>query len=46
MPKTNDERLQEIAEAMQELNARLVYVGGTMAGRCAARFRRTRHARL
>lgn len=32
MPKTNDERLQEIAEAMQELNARLVYVGGTMAG--------------
>lgn len=32
MPKTNNERLQEIAEAMQELNARLVYVGGAMAG--------------
>ena len=32
MPKTNNERLQTIAEAMQELNARLVYVGGAMAG--------------
>ena len=32
MLKTNNERLQMIAEAMQELNARLVYVGGAMAG--------------
>lgn len=32
MSKTNNERLQTIAEAMQELNARLVYVGGAMAG--------------
>ena len=32
MPKNNSERLQEIAQAMQELNARLVYVGGAMAG--------------
>ena len=32
MQKTNNERLQEIAEAMQELNARLVYVGGAMSG--------------
>ena len=32
MSKTNNERLQEIAEAMQELNARIVYVGGAMAG--------------
>lgn len=32
MSKTNNERLQEIATAMQELNARLVYVGGAMAG--------------
>lgn len=32
MPKTNNERLQEIAEAMQDLNERLVYVGGAMAG--------------
>jgi len=32
MPKTNNERLEEIAAAMQELNARLVYVGGAMAG--------------
>ena len=32
MPRTNNERLQLIAEAMQELNARLVYVGGAMAG--------------
>lgn len=32
MLKTNNERLQAIAEAMQELNARLVYVGGAMAG--------------
>ena len=32
MPKTNNERLQTIASAMQELNARLVYVGGAMAG--------------
>ena len=32
MQKTNKERLQTIAAAMQELNARLVYVGGAMAG--------------
>ncbi|MDY6347991.1 MAG: metallophosphoesterase [Bacteroidales bacterium] len=32
MPKTNEERLQEIAGGMQELNDRLVYVGGAMAG--------------
>ena len=32
MQKTNNERLQEIAVAMQELNARLVYVGGAMSG--------------
>lgn len=32
MPKTNNERLQEIAEAMQDLNERLVYVGGAMTG--------------
>ena len=32
MQKTNNERLQEIAEAMQDLNDRLVYVGGAMAG--------------
>lgn len=32
MPKTNNERLQEIAQGMQELNERIVYVGGTMAG--------------
>ena len=32
MQKTNNERLQHIASAMQELNARLVYVGGAMAG--------------
>lgn len=32
MPKTNNERLQEIAEAMDDLNDRLVYVGGAMAG--------------
>lgn len=32
MPKSNNERLQEIAQAMQELNSRLVYVGGAMAG--------------
>ena len=32
MQKTNNERLQTIASAMQELNARLVYVGGAMAG--------------
>lgn len=32
MQKTNNERLQEIAEAMQDLNNRLVYVGGAMAG--------------
>jgi hypothetical protein len=32
MQKTNNERLEEIAAAMQELNARLVYVGGAMAG--------------
>lgn len=32
MSKTNNERLQEIAEGMQSLNKRLVYVGGAMAG--------------
>lgn len=32
MSKTNSERLQEIAEGMQDLNERLVYVGGAMAG--------------
>ena len=32
MPKTNNERLEKIAAAMQELNTRLVYVGGAMAG--------------
>ena len=32
MSKTNNQRLQAIASAMQELNARLVYVGGAMAG--------------
>lgn len=31
MSKTNNERLQEIVEAMGELNDRLVYVGGSMA---------------
>ena len=32
MSKTNNERLQEIADAMEELNDRLIYVGGSMAG--------------
>lgn len=32
MQKSNNQRLQVIASAMQELNARLVYVGGAMAG--------------
>ena len=32
MPKTNSERLQVIAEALQDLNERIVYVGGVMAG--------------
>lgn len=32
MSKTNNERLQEIAEGMRSLNERLVYVGGAMAG--------------
>lgn len=32
MLKTNNERLQEIAEGMKSLNERLVYVGGAMAG--------------
>ena len=32
MQKTNNELLQTIASAMQELNAHLVYVGGAMAG--------------
>ena len=32
MSKTNNERLQEIAEGMQDLNERLVYVGGALAG--------------
>ena len=30
MQKTNNERLQHIASAMQELNERLVYVGGAV----------------
>jgi hypothetical protein len=32
MSKTNNERLQEIAEGMEDLNERLVYVGGAMSG--------------
>ena len=32
MSKTNNERLQKIAEGMQNLNERLVYVGGALAG--------------
>lgn len=32
MSKTNNERLQEVAEGMQDLNERLVYVGGAMVG--------------
>ena len=32
MSKTNNERLQEIANGMQDLNDRLVYVGGAMSG--------------
>lgn len=32
MSKTNNERLKEIAEGMQDLNERLVYVGGAMTG--------------
>ena len=32
MSKTNNDRLQEIAEALQDLNDRIVYVGGVMAG--------------
>ena len=32
MSKTNNERLQDIAEGMQDLNERLVYVGGAMVG--------------
>lgn len=32
MLKNNNERLQEIADAMDDLNDRIVYVGGTMAG--------------
>ena len=32
MPTNNNERLEKIAAAMQELNVRLVYVGGAMAG--------------
>lgn len=32
MSKTNNERLQVIAEGMNDLNERLVYVGGAMAG--------------
>ena len=32
MQRTNNERLQHIASAMQELNERLVYVGGAVAG--------------
>ncbi|MBR4498689.1 MAG: hypothetical protein IKP08_08430 [Bacteroidales bacterium] len=32
MSKTNNERLQEIANGMQDINDRLVYVGGAMSG--------------
>lgn len=32
MQKTNNERLQEIAEGLSSLNERLMYVGGVMAG--------------
>ena len=32
MSKTNNQRLQAIASTMQELNARLVYVGGSKVG--------------
>lgn len=32
MPKTNNERLQAIAEGMRSLNERLIYVGGALAG--------------
>lgn len=32
MAKNNMERLQEIAEAMQDLNERIVYVGGVVTG--------------
>ena len=32
MSKNNNERLQTIAEGMQDLNERLVYVGGALAG--------------
>lgn len=32
MSKTSKERLQEIAAGMQELNDRIVYVGGVMSG--------------
>mgnify|MGYP002515587387 CR=1 FL=1 len=32
MQKTNNERLQEVADAMQAFNERIVYVGGAMAG--------------
>ena len=32
MLKTNSERLQEIADGLRNLNERLVYVGGAMAG--------------
>ena len=32
MPKTNNERLQEVAEVLQSLNERIVYVGGAMVG--------------
>lgn len=32
MPKTNNERLREIAVALHDLNDKIVYVGGVMAG--------------
>ena len=32
MPKTNNERLQDVAEGLQPLNERIVYVGGAMVG--------------
>ena len=32
MPKTNSERLQDVAEGLQPLNERIVYVGGAMVG--------------
>ena len=36
MSRNNNERLQIIAEGMQDLNERLVYVGGALAGSYAS----------